>query len=149
MTTDAEHAVPSLRGRRLPPVTELAVISVALVLSGGVYLGAHLPHQPPLAPAVGLVAGGGLLTLVALVLLSRIRPFAWGAFFLVLRWAFVAYLVEAGLLAFVFIYDHTAGTTLALLIVTLAVFALDVPVIMAFTVAKYRTTEPANDKMTD
>ena len=46
MTTDAEHAVPSPPSRRLPPVTELAVISVALVLSGGVYLGAHLPHQP-------------------------------------------------------------------------------------------------------
>ena len=134
--------VPSVADRRLPPIAELAVASVALMLSGGVYLGAHLPHTPPLAPAVALLACGGALTVVAVVLLSRIRPFAWGTFFLVARWAFLVYVVIAGILGFVFIYDHTRGTTLAVLLLTLVVFALDVPAIIAFTVARYQ--EPGN-----
>jgi hypothetical protein len=129
--------------RRLPPVDVLAVVSMALMLSGGVYLGAHLPSRPSLTPAVGLLVGGGVLTLAAVALLSRIRPLAWGTFFLVARWAFLAYLVIAGILGFVFIYDHTRGATLAVLLLTLVVFALDVPMIMAFTVARYHQTSPA------
>ena len=127
--------------RRLPPVAELVVISVALMLSGGVYLGAHLPHPPPLAPVVGTLAAGGALTLVALGILGRIRPFAWDRFFLVVRWALVAYVVIAGILGFVFVYDGTKGATLAVLILTLVVFAIDVPVVIAFTVARYQETD--------
>ncbi len=122
---------------RLPPVAELTVGSVALMLSGGVYLAAHLPQPPPLAPAIGLLAAGGVLTISAMVLLSRVRPFAWRTFFQVARWALAAYMVIAGLLAFVFIYDHTRGATLAVLVLTLVVFAIDVPVVIAFTVARY------------
>ena len=125
--------------RRLPPIAELAVTSVALMLSGGVYLAAHLPQPPPLAPAVGLLAGGGVLTTTAMVLLSRVRPFAWGTFFLVARWALLAYAVIAGLLGFVFVYDGTRGSTLVVLILTLVVFALDVPTVIAFTVTRYET----------
>ena len=113
------------------------------MLSGGVYMAAHLPGHPPLAPAVGLLAGGGVLTVVAVVLLARIQPFAWATFFLVARWALLAYVVIAGILGFVFIYDHTRGATLAVLVLTLVVFALDVPMIMAFTVARYQDTGPS------
>lgn len=56
------------------------------------------------------------------------------------RWALLAYVVIAGILVFVFVYDHTRGSTLAVLILTLVVFALDVPTIMAFTVARYDQT---------
>ena len=132
-----EGEAASVLDRHLPPVAELAVASVALMVSGGVYLAAHLPHRPALAPAVGLLATGGLLTVIAIVLLSRIRPFAWRTFFSVGRWALVAYVVIAGLLGWVFVYDHTPGATLAVLISTLAVFAVDVPMIIAFTVARY------------
>jgi hypothetical protein len=84
-----------------------------------------------------MLAAGGVSSLVAVAMLVRIRPFAWGRFFTVARWAFVAYLVIAGILAFVFIFDHTRGATLVVLMATLAVFAVDVPMIMAFTVARY------------
>jgi hypothetical protein len=139
MTGDATQAAAGhgLARRRLPPVDVLAVVSVALMLIGGVYLAAHLPGHPGLAVPVATVTAGGLLTAVDLVLLSRIRPFAWPVFFLVFRWALVAYLVIAGLLGFVFIRDHTPGATLAVLVVTLVVFAVDVPLILAFTVARY------------
>ena len=131
------HAVLS---RRLPPVAELAVASVALMLASGVYLAAHLPTPPPLTPAVVLCTVGAALSVGAIALLGRIRPFAWDAFFLVARWALVAYMVIAGLLAFVFIFDHTRGATLGVLIASLVVFALDVPVVIAFTVARYHRT---------
>ena len=138
-------STPSALGRRLPPIAELTVISVALMLSGGVYMAAHLPRHPPLAPAVGLLAGGGVLTITAVVLLSRIRPFAWATFFLVARWALLAYVVIAGILGFVFIYDHTRGATLAVLLLTLVVFAFDVPMIVAFTVARYQEAAPTDE----
>lgn len=130
-------AVPDVAGRRLPPVAELIVLSVALMLSGGVYLGAHLPVRPSLTPSVILLAAGAIATIAAVTMLVRIEPFAWKKFFLVAKWAFVAYLVIAGILAFVFIFDHTRGATLAVLLGTLAVFAVDVPMVMAFTVARY------------
>ncbi|MHB1891708.1 MAG: hypothetical protein ACYCUF_12605, partial [Acidimicrobiales bacterium] len=76
-------------------------------------------------------------TLAAVALLLRIRPFAWGKFFLVWRWALLAYAVIAGMLAYVFVLDHTRGATLGVLVVTLAVFAIDVPTVIAFTVARY------------
>ncbi len=133
------RAVPPRQA--LPPITELAVGSVILMITSGIYLASSLPRPPALAPAVALLAAGGCLTVVAMGLLVRIRPFAWGTFFLVARWAFLAYLVIAGILGFVFVYDHTRGATLAILISSLFFFAVDVPTIIAFTVARY--AEPA------
>ncbi len=54
-----------------------------------------------------------------------------------MRWALVAYVAIAGLLVPVFICDDTRDATLAVLVLTLVVFALDVPMIVAFTVARY------------
>jgi hypothetical protein len=123
--------------RRLPPVTELAVASVALMIVAGIYLAARLPTPPPLAPAIGLLATGAVLTATALVLLARIHPFAWSTFRLVARWAFLAYLVIAGMLGFVFVFDHTRGGPLGVLLAALVVFAVDVPLVIGFTVARY------------
>ncbi len=138
-TTGAQRPSPDVyEPRKLPPVAQLIVVSVTLMISSGVYLASHLPKAPPLGPALGLVAAGGLFTVVAMVTLATIKDFAWKQFFVVARWAFVAYLVISGLLGFVFIYDHTRGATLYVLIASLVVFALDVPTIIAFTVARYQ-----------
>jgi hypothetical protein len=136
-------SAPSAADRKLPPIAEIAVISIALMLVGGVYLAAQLPGHPALALPVAVVAFGAVLTAADLLLLSRIRPFAWRMFFLVLRWGVVAYLVIAGLLGYVFIRDHTPAATMAVLAATLVVFAVDVPVILAFTVARFQNPEPA------
>jgi hypothetical protein len=125
--------------RRLPPIAELTVVSLALMLASGVYLGMNLPHSPSLAPVIGMDAAGLALTVVAVGLLSRVRPFAWATFSVVARWALLAYAVIAGLLAFVFVYDHTPAATLGVLMASLAVFAVDVPMVIGFTVARYQT----------
>jgi hypothetical protein len=128
----------SLTRRRLPPVAEIAVASIAAMLAGGIYLAAHLPGHVSLAIPVATLAAGGLATLAGLGLLSRIRPFAWPVFFQVFRWGLLGYLIIAAVLAFVFIHDHTPGATMAVLAGTLAVFAVDVPLILAFTVARFQ-----------
>ena len=145
MTSDVTRDTPAegVADRKLPPVAEIAVVSIALMLVGGVYLAAQLPGHPALALPVAMVAAGALLTVADTVMLSRIRPFAWPTFFLVFRWGLVAYLVIAGLLGYVFIRDHTPGATMAVLAATLVVFAFDVPVILAFTVARFQNPEQA------
>ncbi len=129
--------------RRLPRVAELAVGSMALVIVGGIWMAAHLPAHPPLGPALGLLLGGVALLVVAVGLLVRIRPFARDRFLAVARWALLAYVVIAGLLGFVFVKDGTRGAPLALLLGMLAVFAVDVPLTIGFTVARYQEVETA------
>ncbi len=49
----------------------------------------------------------------------------------------VALAQGSGGFGFAFVRDHTRGAPLALVVVMLVIFALDVPVIIAFTVARY------------
>ena len=126
-------------GQHLPPITAICVASMAIVIAGGIELAAHLPRIPSLAPATGCTVAGAVVLVVAVGLLARVRTFAWGRFFQVVRWVLLAYAVIAGVLAYVFIDDGTRGAPLALLLGTLVVFAVDVPVILAFTVARYET----------
>jgi hypothetical protein len=121
-----------------PPIPLVCVSSMALVLVSGIYLAAYLPRHAPLGPAVGLVVAAGAALLLAVVMVVRLREFAWGSFFVVVKWASLAYLVIAGILEFVFVYDGTRGTMLALLTASLVVFAVDIPVLLGFSVARFQ-----------
>lgn len=124
--------------RRLPPVTGLAVAAMALVIAGGIYLAAHLPRPAPLGPPVAALAFAAVALLAAAALLARVRDFAWHTFFVVAGWTLAAYVVIAGMLGFVFVLDHTPGRPLIVLTLMLAVFAIDVPLLLAFSVARYQ-----------
>ena len=132
--------------RRLPPISEVATTTIAIVVAGGVYLAAYLPRRAPLAPAFALVGLAAVLVLWNIAMLSRISRFAWDKFFLVARWALVAYLIIAGMLEYVFVLDHTRGAILLVLTLMLAVFAINVPLLLAFSVARY---QPAGDGQGD
>jgi hypothetical protein len=125
----------------LPPITQIAIATLTLIVAGGIYLAASLPAHVTLAPAIVLLAAAAVMLLANLMLLSRISPFAWERFLLVARWTLLAYLVVTGMLAYVFIYDGVRGGTLGVLLGMLAVFALDVPLMIAFTVARYADPE--------
>lgn len=127
-----------------PPIPAACVTSMALVLASGVYLAAYLPRQAPLGPAVGLVCAAGAALVVAVALVARLAAFAWSSFFLVARWALLAYGVIAGMLEYVFIDDGTGGAMLALLTVSLVLFAVDIPVLLAFSVARFQPGRPAS-----
>jgi drug/metabolite transporter (DMT)-like permease len=126
------------RQAELPPVKTLATVSLALIVVGGIYMAAHIDHAATLVPATVLAVAAALVMVVNAVLLVRIRSFAWDTFLTVFGWALLAYLVIAGILEFVFVYDHTPGRQLALFSVMLALFAVDVPMLLAFSVARYQ-----------
>jgi hypothetical protein len=132
-----------LSTRRLPPVTELGAASMACIAVGVIYMAAYLPRRAPLGIAVGFLAAAALLLAGNALLLSRVREFAWWRFFQVLRWGMLAYLVVAGMLEYTFLYDHTSGAPLALLTGMLVLFMVNVPLLMAFTVARYQAVEPS------
>ena len=126
-----------MRERPLPPVTQLAMISLALIVAGGIYLSAHLPDHVPLGPAVALLVASALLLLANVITLARVRDFAWDRFFQVARWSMLGYLVIAGLILYAFLQDHIRGGALVVLTLSLAVFSVHVPMLVGFTVARF------------
>jgi hypothetical protein len=123
--------------RKLPPVTQLGMLSLGLVLVAGIYLSAHLPQHVSLGPAVALLAASALVFVGNLLALSRVQGFPWRRLFKVGRWALLAYMVIAGLIEYVFLRNHTSGGPLVVLTLSLIVFAVNVPVLIGFTVARY------------
>ena len=136
MSGDPVKALPTAR-RRLPPVDVLAVVSLALVVIGGILMASYVPRRPPLGVPAAVAAVSAALLLACAVLLFRLRQFAWDRFFVVFRWALLAYVISAGMIGFAFVRNHTRGAPLALVTVMLVIFALDVPLIIAFTVARF------------
>jgi membrane protein YdbS with pleckstrin-like domain len=76
------------------------------------------------------------------VSLSRVPDFNWPTFFLVAKWAGLAYAITAGMLLYVFVKDGTSGGQLVVLTLSLVVYAIHVPLLIGFTVARY---EPLPD----
>jgi hypothetical protein len=132
--------------QRLPPITEVAIASMALIVIGGIWIASHLPHHVPLAPAVALLAASAALIAVNVVSLRRVRGFNWGAFFLVAKWAALAYAITAGMLEYVFVKDGTSGGQLVVLTLSLVVYAIHVPLLIGFTVARY---QPLDEHLRD
>ena len=129
--------------RRLPPVTQIGMTSLALIVAGGIYLSAHLPHHVPLGPAVALLVASVLLLAGNLIALSRVNDFRWDRFLAVAKWTLLAYVAIAGLIEYSFLRDHIRGGVLVVLTLSLVVFAVHVPVLVGFTVARYDDPEPA------
>lgn len=126
-----------------PPAAELATVSLAMVVVGGVLMASYFPTPPPLAVPIVLLAVSALLLGSAIVLIARWRDFAWAPFSLVARWALVAYVISAGMIEFSFIRNHASGAPLLVVSLMLVLFAVDVPLIIAVTVARYQSSNPA------
>jgi hypothetical protein len=124
--------------RNIPPIAELAIAPMILVIIGGIYMAAHIPGSISLTPAICLLVAAVLLVIVDIVLLVRLRPFAWNAFWRVAGWALLGYAVIAGMIGYAFIYDGTRGAPLGILIGMLSVFAIVVPLLLGFAVARYQ-----------
>ena len=131
--------------RKLPPVTELAMVSLALIVAGGIYLSSHLPRAVPLAPAVALLVASSLLLAGNLFALSRVRGFPWPRFFAVAKWSMLAYVVIGGMIEYVFLRNHLSGGPLIVLTLSLVVYSIHVPMLIGFTVARYDDPQPARD----
>ena len=123
--------------KKLPPVSEISVVILALVVAGGVFLAAHLPKHTSLTFTTLTVVIAALLVLVNLVLLTRLTGFAWKTFFLVAKWTLLAYSIFAAALEYIFVKDGVRGSVLVLMSATIVIFAVNLPIHFGFTVARY------------
>ena len=123
--------------RRFPPITAMAVVSMGLIVVGGLYVASYVPKSVPMAPAVILLAASAALLVVNVVTLSRIQSFAWNRFMQVFGWTLLAYAIIAGMIGYVFIADGTRGWVLGVLVGMLLIYAVDIPLLLAFSVARY------------
>jgi hypothetical protein len=122
---------------RLPPVTQVGMCSLGLILAGGIYLAAHLPNHVSLTAPIVLLAISALLFAGNLVALAMADGFAWRRFIEIARWALVAYVIIAAMIEYAFLRDHLSGGPLVVLTLSLVVFAIHVPLLIGFTVARY------------
>ena len=92
----------------------------------------------PLAPAaIALLAASALLLVGNLASLARVTGLRLGRFFEVAKWSLLAYAVIAGMIEYAFLQNHLRGGALVVLTLSLVVFAVHVPTLIGFTVARF------------
>jgi hypothetical protein len=123
--------------RKYPPFTELGMLSLALIVIGGIYLSSHIPQHVSLGPPIVLLIASAAVMIVNLGLLRRVPGFAWPRFYQVGKWALAAYLFTAAMIEYAFLRDHLKGGALVILTLSLLVYAVQVPALIGFTVARY------------
>jgi hypothetical protein len=126
--------------RKYPPFTELGMLSLGLIVIGGIYLSSHIPRHVALGPAIALLISSAAVMVLNLALLARVPGFAWERFFQVGKWALLAYLFTAAMIEFAFLQNHLTGGPLVILTLSLLVYAVQVPALIGFTVARYDTS---------
>jgi hypothetical protein len=127
--------------RKLPPITELAIGTMALVVIGGTYIAAYIPRDVPLLIPTILVVVAGAFLLVNVLLLRNIKEFDWNTFRLVFAWSLAGYGVIAALLTYVFLKGDIPGDVMSFLAAMLVVYAFNIPLLFAFSVARYQTVD--------
>ena len=135
----AHETAPPIDERPLPPIWEIGIVTMILVVAGGIFLAAHMPKPVPLLLPTILLVIAGCLMVANIVILSRLRDFAWDYFFLVWRWSMGGYIVIAGMIEYAFLRNHMPHDVLAVLTGSLLIFAADIPLMFAFSVARYQT----------
>lgn len=129
----------TLSGTPLPPVTQVGVVALSLIVVGGIYLSAEYPRHVSLLLPTALAVAAAILVLFNLLSIIRSKMLARDVFVHIGKWALLAYVIVAGMLEYVFVLDGIRGSGLALFTSMLFIFAIDVPVIIAFTVASFHS----------
>lgn len=138
MSTQTPDLTSDQRASRgFPPALELAMLSLAAVVIGGITMASYAPKRPSLVVPVILLIVATLALATSVALLSTVQSFAWGTFRRFGRWALLAYVVSAGLIEFAFVRNDTRGAPLVVVTLMLILFALDVTVLIAGTVARH------------
>jgi len=121
-----------------PRAIEVATLSLACVVVGGVWLGSHATQKASMTFPTVLMIVAAVLLLAAVLMITRVKDFSWNAFSRVGRWALLAYLVSAGMIEFAFVSNDAPGNVVRVVTGMLVVFALNVPFLIATTVARYQ-----------
>jgi hypothetical protein len=123
--------------RRLPEPSVIAVASIVLVFFTIGTLASYLPRRAPLAATVTLLTLAVFVGLVAVWGLVVGRTFAWSSFTVVAKPALVAVATAAGFIEFAFLYDKTRGSSLAILTTGLVLIVIELPLLLAYSVARH------------
>jgi hypothetical protein len=119
------------------PVVACAISSLVCAFLGIGMIAAYLPDAPPLAWPAGFLVASAVLLLAALAFLARRRPFAWRLFFAVARWVTLVTAIFSAMAVYIFVADGTSGTTLAIMAAVLVLSAIDIPLLIGFSVARH------------
>ena len=138
MTAAPATAPMSAISRRFPPVAGLAVVSLAMVVIGGILMASKFPHRPPMTAPIAICAVCGVLFVVNVVLLARLHDFSFKTFWTVAGWVALAYALITGLIAYSFIHNRITGSPLVVICIMLLIFAVNVVIVISFTVARYQ-----------
>ncbi len=134
MVTSPEPYAGDTKGSPVAWCSSLALacafIAIGIVTS-------YLPREAPLAWALGFLIVSGVLTLGAVVSLSRRRGFAWRLFFNVARWVFLVTMVFTAMGIYIMVYDQVKGAMLAVISAVMLLAAVNVPILIAFCVARH------------
>lgn len=117
---------------------------MVLIILGGIYVASKLPREVPLGIPIALTVVAAAVLVVSLLLLTQLRDFAWDNFRLVAGYSLLAYAAIAGMLEFTFIRNHTPDDVMVLLTAQLFVYAVNIPLLLGFSVARYQ--EPGATK---
>jgi len=121
---------------RSPVVGCMLASIVCAFLSVGI-IAAYLPRPAPLPWSIGFLVASAALLAAALVFLLRRRGFAWRLFFAVARWILALTLVFTAMAVYVFVSDGTPLKTMAIMAIVLLLTAIDIPVLVGFSVARH------------
>lgn len=124
--------------RRMPPVVPVGMAALTLAITGGVLLVAQIGSEPKLTVPAVFIIGAVVAEVVVVAMLASIRPLAWWRFKQVLGWALVAYVLQSAIIEWTFIKNKVPSGPLTLLTLGLVVFSTVVPLMVAFTTARYQ-----------
>lgn len=126
----------------MPPVVPVSMVGLGLAVVAGVLLASQVASDPSLVIPTVMVVAAVLLELLAVAMVATIRPFAWPRFGQVVMWTLLAYVIQGGMIEYSFIRNAVPSGPLVVLTVGIVVFSTIVPLMIAFTVARYQ--DPAD-----
>lgn len=124
--------------RTFPPIVAVGMVALTLAITGGILVVSQIGERSRLMVPSVFMGAGIILEVVSVAMLVTVRPFAWSRFVQVFRWALLAYIAQSAIIEWSFIKNDVPGRPLAALSAGLVVFATAVPLMIAFTVARYQ-----------
>lgn len=142
--SESDASVPGAQRpftRSMPPVIGLGMAALTLAIIGGVLIASQIGTELSLGLPSVLVVVALVVEVVAVAIMIRISPFAWGLFGKVFGVALCAYLVQSGIIGWTFVKNDVPARPFIVLTGGLVVFATVVPLMIAFTVARYQRVD--------
>jgi hypothetical protein len=132
---------PYMGDTKRSPVPPLALGSIACSLLSAGIMAAYAPQPSPLGWSYGFLIGSVVLLAATVIAMLRRPNFVWKRFFGVAKWVVLMTLLITSMMGYVFVFDGMRGAPLAIMLVMLAVTAIDIPILFGFSVARHERVQ--------